>query len=378
MKNERNKALMAFLGIFAAIGIICVIGIGVFGVIKITQKIAHKNDVNGNVATITLEEENISSVDGLIPNEASEANKSDSMEMKKQTASPTPSKSTTGLERSSSEINGVFEDVVAPEETSVASVEVESTEPVFADDGKKQIVFFGDSILDHYRDDTGIVYLVGKNLDANVINLSIGGTCASISQDNTWDDANWDSTSGAGMAKAVAGLVDPDAFYDCTAKRLLEEYKNDFVNTDIFVIEYGINDFLSGRPMCDVDNLNNPTTYEGGLRQMMKALTTAFPEATIILCQPTYIELFGANGAYLGNSYVMNNGQGTEYDYGQKTRMVANDYGALFFSFEDTGITMANNADTLIDGIHLSQEGRRIYSENLTGFIRRQVPGFEK
>lgn len=105
----------------------------------------------------------------------------------------------------------------------------------------------------------------------------MGGTCASINVDNPWDNENWNSTSGIGMAKAVAGLVNPDIFLDCTAKELAKTHKDEFEQTDIFVIEYGINDFLAHHPLNDLSYIGNPTTYNGALQQMIQACRTIAP-----------------------------------------------------------------------------------------------------
>ena len=336
--NKQNKAFFIVLVIFAIIGLISLIGLGIFGLVKIKEKITNKVEKPQEVKTVELEE------------------------------TPTPSAIEEKPNAGENEVAEALSEIAVPETNpSVVEDEVE------LDDGRLQIVFLGDSILDNFRDDTGIVYLVGEALDADVINLAIGGTCASISIDNAWSDEEWNSTSGAGVAKAVCGLVNPDVLFDCTAKTLIKSHMDDFKNTDIFVIEYGINDFMFGRQMCDLENLNNPTTYEGGLRHMFNALTATYPDAKIVACQPSYVEFFRENGEYVGNTYVLDNGTGTEYAYGEKMENLSKEYGAYFFSFEDNGITMGNASETLLDGVHLSQEGRRIYAENLSKFIKNYV-----
>ena len=346
MSNGKNKAFFIVLVVFAVVGLVSLIGLGVFGLVKVKERISSQKEKPQEIVAIKLEDTEHEKKD-VVPSQ-----------------SVTEENSPTG----EIEVAEALSNVVVPE-TNASVVEDE----VELDDGQLQIVFLGDSILDNFRDDTGVVYLVGEALDADVINLAIGGTCASIGYDNDKSDENWDSTSGAGVAKAICGIVSPDVFFDCTAKNLIKSHMDDFKNTDIFVIEYGINDFMFGRAMVDLDDLTNPTTYEGALRQMLNAITKTYPNAKIVTCQPSYVEFFRENGEYVGNSYVLDNGTGTEYDYGRKMENLSKEYGAYFFAFDDNGITMENASETLLDGVHLSQEGRRIYAENLSEFIKDKV-----
>lgn len=347
--NNSNKGFSIVLIIFAIIGLISVIGLGVFALMKISDKFADRE--NQAVTTIELEDNRAQESEDTAPNIELEAE--------------------SGLGNneppSTTEVTEVLQDALIPDVR--ASVEDDDVE---LNNDRLQIVFMGDSILDNFRDGTGIVYLVGQALDADVINLAIGGTCASCSVDNDKTDENWDATCGAGVAKAVCGIISPEVFYDCTAKTLIKEHMDDFKNTDIFVIEYGINDFMFGRQMVADDGWD-PTTYVGGLRHMMDALTQTYPNAKVVMCQPSYVEFFRENGEYVGNTYVLDNGTGTEYDYGRKMENIANEFNAYFFPFDDNGITMTNASETLLDGIHLSETGRKIYAENLAEFIKDKV-----
>lgn len=67
-------------------------------------------------------------------------------------------------------------------EVAIQEVEASVTEEKveFGND-KLQIVYLGDRIFDFHRDDgTSIPKLTSEKLDANFINLAMGGTCASI------------------------------------------------------------------------------------------------------------------------------------------------------------------------------------------------------
>ena len=57
----------------------------------------------------------------------------------------------------------------------------------------------------------------------------------------------------------------------------------DFSNTDYFVIEYGMNDFLSGIPLNDEDDIYDEYTYVGALRIAIQRLRDSFPDAIRII-----------------------------------------------------------------------------------------------
>ena len=381
-KKTISKGFLTVLIIFAIIGVVTPATLVIAGI----RRIATKPDTT---VPQTMESDNAlpedSQIDDIIQGnsesgvEQTEGKQSGDAQEKDASLTGTEASNTGNGTESGSGVNETAEEGTPAEKSVLEGVAVpnqEATnieEEVAIDDGKLNIVFLGDSIIDNFRDETGIVGIVGEKLDANVINLGIGGTCASIAQDENWDDAGWNSTSGAGVAKALAGLVDVESLRDCTAKTLIKKHMDDFPGTDIFVVEYGVNDFMYGRAKDDMENLSNPTTYEGGLRHIVMALQKVAPNAAIILCQPSYVEFFRDNGEYVGNTYTLNNGPGTEYEYGGKTANVANVYGTYLFTLDEEGITLYNAEECLLDGVHLSQTGRAIYADNLVNFIKNNV-----
>ena len=343
-----SKGFFAFLCIFAALGIVALLGGAVLLGIRIgsrqqtvtTPQIAKREEINDVI---------------LKDAEAKED------------------------ESTQKEISTLFEEIVVEETPAPAEPIVLDDGYVFRDDVPPSeddilnIVYFGDSIFDFHRDDgTSVPQLTSEMLGAQYINLAMGGTCASIDTSNKWDNENWDSTSGAGMAKAAAGLVNPEVFLDCAAKDLVINHKDHFCRTDVFVIEYGINDYLSNRPIDDITNLNNPTTYQGGLQHMISACRHVAPDATIVICKPTYCEFWAPDGQFAGDYYVCPNKIGKNvFDYMGKVDNV-DDPDKDIWAFEpnkEEGINIYNNAEYLEDGIHLTEAGRRRYAEMLSDYI---------
>lgn len=232
-------------------------------------------------------------------------------------------------------------------------------------DNSLQIVFMGDSIFDGHRDGTGIPYLTAVQCEANLYNLAIGGTSAAVGRNESVHHEDWDSQSLAGIVKAIEGDISTDAFAGTKVKAILDDKSIDWSNTDYFIIEYGINDFLSTVPFSNEDNKFDLRTYTGSLRYAVTNLCEVAPDATIILCCPHYAQFFDGN-RFIGDGNSLNNGYGTLFDYKGKCQYIANEQGVYQFdAYMDLGIDGYTAKDYLEDGIHLTSEGRQLYADAL-------------
>ena len=358
--SEKNKALMFVLIFFAIIGFVCFMAAGIYGVVSLVGKVDAKK-----IAADSKNAQGMNTTDEKITITLDEKANADSNGQNAEGGA-------SNAQADGNQLSGDLADAVAPD----MSASIVDDDSVY-DDGKLQIVFLGDSIIDNFRDQTGICGIVMQNLDATVYNLGIGGTTASVEVGASWEDEKWDYTCGAGVAKALAGFVDPDKLRDCTAKNIIKEHKDDFKKTDIFVIEYGVNDFMYGRTIVDNDKPTNLTTYSGAIRSIIASLQSVAPNAKIVLCQPSFVSFYRSNGEYVGNSYTLNNGPGTEMEYGGALYYIAETMGLYFFDFDSQGITVENCDEYLLDGVHLNDAGRAMYAENLTKYIKSHILDME-
>lgn len=251
---------------------------------------------------------------------------------------------------------------------------VESTltpEESAASDEIAQIVFMGDSIFDSERSETGIAYLVGKGLNADVYNLAIGGTTYALRMDKSTDFATWNEPNFLGVLYTMTGDIN---------NGLLDHYKSGEVmktlvpeNTDLFIIEYGSNDFLSYIPMGSA-NINGQyyrymsTSIEIGIRDIKEK----YPKAKILICTPYYEEYWSADKTrYIGDCHTVNNGFGTLLDYKGVIENEAIKQNVPYIDMYDVlGITESNVNDMTIDGLHPSEVARRKYAELLIEAIK--------
>lgn len=237
-------------------------------------------------------------------------------------------------------------------------------------DGRLQIVFLGDSIFDSNRDGTGVPGRTAAQCDANGYNLAIGGTSAAVSWDEHTGFEEWTSRSLVGVVNAMAKNIPTDVFANDTAtKTILDDPNIDFSKTDYFVVEYGMNDFLNTLPMTTKEAPSGTKSYVGALNYAVVTLKSIAPDATIILCSPTYAQFY--NGDWMiGDGNSINNGYGTLFDYKGSCEYVANDQQVLFFNaYQDLGIDGYTADEYLEDGIHLTDKGRQLYADALTKLI---------
>ena len=234
-----------------------------------------------------------------------------------------------------------------------------------------QIVFLGDSILDNERSATGVAKLIGEGCNAKVYNMAIGGTTAAVMLDETRDFSQWESISLVGIINAIVGNISPEIFDKYEAANVLKEC--DFSQTDYFVIEYGLNDFLCGKVPQNIywpngEDLGIPSicTYAGAMEYAVNTLQNYYPNAKIVVISPHYCEFF-SGGKYVGNAYTQNNGYGTLIDFGRclESSMTENYRENVIFynAIQNSGIDAYTANEYLEDGIHLSEAGRRAYAE---------------
>lgn len=242
-----------------------------------------------------------------------------------------------------------------------------------------QVVVLGDSQFASFLGTEGLGYLLSQKLHANVYNLALGGKCAAAEQaDRGKDMSQWETTCGVNLMKAIVGEQDAtclngwdyqmNVFSSC-----------DFSKTDLFVLEYGVNDYLTKKPMYDENDPGSVYTYFGALESMILDIRNYFPDAQILVCTPTYAQFWqGGTGAFLGDSNTVNNGYGTLYNYvetathpagGHQNTSTVNEY-------ENSGIDVYTASDDLLDGIHMTDTGRVKYV-NLLSRVGLRALGYD-
>ena len=264
-------------------------------------------------------------------------------------------------------IEGLKDDKTQESSTAAASstvaTETASTQPV--DDGKLQIVVMGDSIFDNYRTPTGIASLVASDLNANVYNIAVAGSTAGLASNNNPDFSTWSIANFIGVSHVLTGEINSSILDGHEAANVLKTF--DSAKTDYFIVEYGINDFLSSIPReSDMASEDMKIySYRGGLENGINALKGKFPNATVILMTPGYTQ-FWNGGTMIGDCNTIDRGYGRLIDY---VSTAVNEAQALNIpyinSYEDVNITGYSASDCLQDGIHPTDEGCKRYAATI-------------
>lgn len=242
-----------------------------------------------------------------------------------------------------------------------------------------QIVILGDSIMDGDRTESGAADIISEQLNAKVYNMSIGGTTAALLPNEHYDYNNWTSCGLLGIINAIQGNISPDVFEGYAAKEILETC--DFSKTDYFIIEYGVNDFLTGKIPNSRYLENGETlavkashTYTGALEDAVNALKNYFPNAQILLVAPHYCQIFSGK-TFIGDGYSLDYGYGPLVNFARGTGYIADQYkedGVIFFNaFENSGIDAGTADKYLADGVHMTPLGARVYAEKIAEIIHK-------
>lgn len=252
------------------------------------------------------------------------------------------------------------------------------------DEDRINMVFFGDSQMANGRSDgTDIPSLVAERVPGAVAyNFGIGGTTAALERTtaNYRDYDNWTSNCFIGMVYAFEEKVNRANVLSRYPEIQESMSKIDPEDVDYYFIEYGANDFFNKSPLDKTQtDLDEIYTFYGALCLGIDELKRISPDAKIVLMTPFYGIYKDADGAIIGDAYIVSNGIDTLANYARKTGNVWEteevfDFDGMFQSHADLYMDQADQY--LIDGIHLSLTGRQIFAR-LLAHIPNWAEGFE-
>ncbi len=226
----------------------------------------------------------------------------------------------------------------------------------FPDLSSWDVVLFGDSIIGNYVNHDSIPGLLSAMTGARTYNCGWGGASASGTEASSGNNV-----INAYLTKDLSSIPAEIAARDGIQKRLEDESKASGQKL-LFVLHYGINDYLNGRLL---DNANDPLdaeTFCGAMRKMIETLQENRPDAQILLIVPNAITCFeygsrvhGENGAPLS-------------DYADAILRIALEYGLPVQDDYHDVIFNEIAADYLEGEIHPNEYGRYMITKEL---IRR-------
>ena len=252
------------------------------------------------------------------------------------------------------------------------------------DDGIVTVVLLGDDTIASERGITGISNLLKNYSGATVYNCAFSSSRASSVYSSFNVEYGNDAFSFYRLATSIrsddytlqrayleTADIRQDYFMDTID--LLDDI--DFTTVDILVLNYGVSDYLAGAPVDNEDDHYDLTTYGGSLRVGIDLLQETYPNMTIVIAGPYYVELTDEDGNFLP---------------GDSTR---NEAGAFISSYMSTALDICRNRnisfidnffglddirldpDTYLDETHtvLSYEGRQIYARKMAYTLIRRL-----
>ena len=171
----------------------------------------------------------------------------------------------------------------------------------FPDLSSFEVIFLGDSVFGRFTGHNSIPELVASLSHARTYNCGFGGASAAGNLEN----------SGTNLLKAyldhdLSGIPSDVAVYDGLKKRWEDEASSSG-RTTVFVLHFGLNDYLKGHAIENPMDPLDTDTYCGSLRGMIETLKAARPDVKIVLVAPNGITSYhagadvkGENGSPLG------------------------------------------------------------------------------
>ncbi len=234
-----------------------------------------------------------------------------------------------------------------------------------------QVVALGDSVIGKERDDDSVTAYAERVSGFSVYNGAFGGNCASADKAMRHYSYHEESLSLCRMAEAVStkdfGVQSPDM----TANQVRSWYfedgmaglsEIDFDKTEMFLIEFGVNDYSSGRSLENPENPLDVYTYGGALRYSVEKLREAYPAAKLVMVTPAYCWLPYGHEVCTKEDF----GGGTLDKYADLQKEIAKEYDMdVIDVFYELGIDENNVSYYTEDGLHLNNEGRELYGNFL-------------
>ncbi|MBR1649627.1 MAG: hypothetical protein IJ691_00515 [Lachnospiraceae bacterium] len=206
------------------------------------------------------------------------------------------------------------------------------------------IVIFGDSIFAYRSDDTSIGKIVENFSGADVLSYAVSGS------------------SAAANDLGKPSLTDESEKIDSLESEISKIYSQG--EDLIFIIEFGINDYMMGAPIDDESNRYNNYTYKGAVRSGIELIKSKWPESRLIIMSPGYIFVNNkGNDRMQGDSPILS-------DYREAARELSEEYGTYLFDLTAIkNIPRESYNDYLEDGVHYGELGRLYIGKELIEFI---------
>lgn len=233
-----------------------------------------------------------------------------------------------------------------------------------------KIVALGDSVIGKEREGVAVHAFFQEYTGIPMLNAAFGGNLASAGKNADRFSYHEESLNLYRLAEAVCyrdfGVQRADLAASQTRAWYFEEALNglaaaDLKQTEILLLEFGVNDYMAGKKIDNPEDPLDVNTYGGALRYAIELFQKTYPDLHIVLVTPAFC-------------HVVDYGMCTEEDFGggpldryvAQEKEIAVEYGLdVIDVFYEFGMDETNVMDRTEDGLHLNDEARRAYARFL-------------
>ncbi len=208
----------------------------------------------------------------------------------------------------------------------------------------EMLVFLGDSIFGNFTDSSSVPGVVEYFTGACCINCGYGGICLSAGSGdvvgvdvigNLCNGGTGDIPEGTPAYRGIQSFLQSNM----ESRRI------------VFLLNYGINDYLVGNPV-ETEDKYEITTYAGAMRTGIELLQAAFPNAEIVVMSPSYITYWD-EGTRIGSETGS-----VLTEYVDTAVRVAREYGLYYINVYEHMKSCAEEELLTADGVHPNESGR--------------------
>lgn len=222
------------------------------------------------------------------------------------------------------------------------------------------LVFLGDSVFGNYTDSTSIPGVVENFTGAKCINCGYGGVSLAGESGNA---------AGvniiADMCNGRTGNIPSGIPAYSGIQELAQSGAGD--GRLVFLLNYGINDYLVGHPIESADRYA-ATTYCGAMRTAIEQLVASYPGAEIVIVTPGYITFYDCG------TYIASETGGPMKEYVEAAVRIAQEYGLAYMNiYEELEKAIQTEDVLLADGVHPNERGRFLLGLLICDKVREQL-----
>ena len=242
------------------------------------------------------------------------------------------------------------------------------------DDGVTTILALGNDPFSDERGDEGIAELVADRLDAVVYNGAFPGSTIATKYEEYSNAYPLDGLSLYWVTAALANQnfelmnrVCADLGSESAAAAAETLNHVDMDKVDVITIMYDLQDYMGGRIVYDDTNENNINSCCGALNASIQLIQETWPHIRIIVLSHPYGTFTAGDGTVVdGDRDDLGNGTLTDYMGWEIQICVSN---GVTFIDNYYGTITVDDTDLLVDGFHLTQEGRQKVADRIVDVL---------